>query len=167
MAPAEKSGLPDASLDLITVAQALHWFQFDEFFEEARRVMRPDARIAVWCYGDSKISPEIDPLVDEVNKGILGPYWDERRKYIDEAYRTIPFPFDVVASPKLSLVCEWTAEHYLGYVESWSSLQNYRRQHPEAPDVVQALGKKLAPLWKDVKKVSWPLDLKVGKKKGP
>ena len=168
MAPAEASGLPDASVDLVTVAQALHWFQFEKFYAEVKRVLKPDGRLAVWCYGTSRISPEIDALVDEVYEGILGKYWDPARLYIDAGYTTIPFLMDEVKpTPQFSLVCEWTADQYCGYIESWSALQKYRTQHGSNPDLVQSLAHKLAPIWNDKKKVIWPMAVRVGKKTRP
>ena len=184
VAPAENSGLPPACVDLVTVAQALHWFEFEKFYAEVSRVLKPDGRLAVWCYGTSRISAEIDRVVDEVYDGILGKYWDPARLYIDENYRTIPFLMEEIKpTPEFSLVCEWTADQYLGYIESWSALQNYRKQHGSAtrdsrsaeidpapgnePDLIKSLAQKLAPIWKDKKKVIWPMAVRIGKKTRP
>ena len=102
VAPAEGSGLPAASVDLITVAQALHWFDLDPFYAEVNRVLKPGGRIAVWCYGITKVHTAIDAIVEGFYSGTLNGYWDPARHFIDEEYRTIAFPFPEGMSQKIT-----------------------------------------------------------------
>lgn len=92
-ARAEHTPIADRSIDLITVAQAIHWFDFNAFYQEVSRVAKPGALLAAWGYGLLSVSPELDPIIEEFYADILGSYWDDERSYLDESYRTIPFPF--------------------------------------------------------------------------
>ena len=51
VAPAERSGLPDAAVDLVTLALAAHWFDLPRFYAEVRRVGRPRTAIALISSG--------------------------------------------------------------------------------------------------------------------
>ena len=97
--PAEQTDFPDNSFDLVTVAQALHWFRFDEFYKEVKRVTKPAAFFAGWTYSLLRISDEIDQLIEYHHYNTLSGYWDDERKYVDEEYRNIPFPFAKINSP--------------------------------------------------------------------
>src|SRR5215212_214493 len=97
--PAEHVSLNDASVDLVTVAVALHWFNFDEFYREVKRVLNPNGVLAAWTYSLTEISPEIDPLIDQYYSEIVGGYWPERIRYLEERYETIPFPFEEITPP--------------------------------------------------------------------
>ncbi|HWL92585.1 MAG TPA: class I SAM-dependent methyltransferase [Phycisphaerae bacterium] len=89
-------GLNDASVNLVTVAQALHWFATEAFFANVRRVLKQGGIIAAWCYGIHCVNPAIDAISGRFYHEITGPYWPEGREYIDEKYETIPFPFEEV-----------------------------------------------------------------------
>lgn len=78
-ARAKATPLAAASIDLVTVVQAIHWFDFEAFYKEVRRVARPEALLAVWGYGLIKISAAIDPLLQQLYSHTLGPYWDAER----------------------------------------------------------------------------------------
>jgi ubiquinone/menaquinone biosynthesis C-methylase UbiE len=91
--PAEKTALEDSSIDLVTVAQALHWFNFEEFYKEVKRVLRKNGVIAAWAYGLHSISPGIDKVTYHLYEDILGRYWPKERKYIESKYEDVPFPF--------------------------------------------------------------------------
>lgn len=91
--PVEQSEIPSHTVDLITVATAVHWFDLERFYREAQRVLKPDGALTVWCYGLSRINPGIDKVVQHYYRNIVGPYWPPERHYIDEKYETIPFPF--------------------------------------------------------------------------
>ncbi len=125
VAPAEASGLPDASVDLVTVAQAFHWFDFERFFAEVRRVLAPGGALAVWSYNLARIDPAVDRWIDDLAKDRLGPWWPPERRWVDEEYRTIPFPFPEVQAPLFHMREEWSLERYLLYVRTWSALKRY------------------------------------------
>lgn len=133
-APAEVSPLLDGSADLITVAQAIHWFDFDAFYAEVRRVLKPNGCLAVIGYGlieaeDTTLNQLIQQLYFETLKG----YWDAERRYIDEMYQTIPFPFQEQMVSPLSLPYCWSSQQLLNYFNTWSGLKHYMKQHEHSP----------------------------------
>ena len=165
LAPAEESGLTDESIDLITVAQALHWFQLEHFWTEARRVLRPKGVIAVWCYAFLEIAPEIDAIVNRFYSETVGPYWDFERTLVEDGYRTIAFPFAGIAVPKFAMSAAWSLAHLVGYLQSWSATQNFIAKNRFDP--TQQVGAELAAIWGDpstVREVQWPLHFKIGRK---
>lgn len=126
VAPAEASGLADASIDLVTVAQALHWFDIDAFNREAARVLKPGGAIAVWTYQTPTVeTPGVREAFLHLARDVVGPYWPPERQLIDDAYRTIPFPFDEVAAPPFELRIEWTLAQLAGYLRTWSATTRY------------------------------------------
>ncbi|HET6280558.1 MAG TPA: class I SAM-dependent methyltransferase [Polyangia bacterium] len=163
-APAERPPLPDASIDLITVAQALHWFDFAPFFAEVRRVARPGAAFAAWAYGNCRVSPEVDALYDHLYEQVLGPYWPPERAHVEQGYRTIPSPFAAMPAPSFVMDVHWDLAGFLGYVETWSATQRYRRQTgqdplaPLRPALESAWGDPAAP-----RRIVWPLALLVAR----
>ncbi|NNE78157.1 MAG: class I SAM-dependent methyltransferase [Pricia sp.] len=131
---AENSSLKNASVDLVIVAQAIHWFDFDSFYKEVKRVLRPNGIIAVIGYGFVQTeNPKLTMLIRHFYEDIVGPYWDEERKYVDDHYVTIPFPFEEIAIPKFEMKYKWTSAHLLGYLESWSAVAHYRRKNKSNP----------------------------------
>jgi len=137
VAPAERSGLADACADLVTVAQAVHWFDRDRFFLEARRVMKPGAVIACWAYGHlTPDEPELRRLTDKVSREILGPYWDERARLVWDGYETMAFPFADIKAPEFYLTSSWTLPELIGYFTSHSATQAFikaKGYHPAQP----------------------------------
>lgn len=131
--PAEKTSFPDGYFDLITVAQAIHWFDFDAFYREVDRTMRPGGVLAVIGYDLIRISPEVDRVLDGFYRDVVGPYWDRERRYIDEQYRTIPFPYPEVAVPVFVNEVEWTFEHLIGYIGTWSAVKHYQKEKGQDP----------------------------------
>ena len=162
VAVAEASGLPDASIDLITVAQALHWFDAPRFYAEARRVLKPDGVLTVWCYGVCTLAPEHgDALLQELYSGILGPYWPPERRHIEAGYRTLPFPRPELAVPHLAMVLEWSLEQLLGYLSSWSATNRYIQAHGRDP--LLPFRAAIAPYWGDPairRNIHWPLNIR-------
>jgi len=164
VAPAESSGLPDASIDLVTVAQAVHWFDFDRFYAEVRRVVAPGGALALWTYDYARISPAIDALVDRLGHETVGAYWPPGRRWVDERYRTIPFPFAEIPAPPFELLERWPLAPFVGYLRTWSSVQRYLAAHGEDP--VAALLPELAEAWGDAetpRDVRWPIFLRCGR----
>jgi len=104
---AEKSGLATQSIDLITVAQAVHWFDFDKFYQEVHRVARREAIIALWGYGLLSISTTLDQILGNFYHEVVGQYWDAERKHLDHQYQTIPFPFKTVPTPVFTMSVTW------------------------------------------------------------
>ncbi len=160
--PAEKPSFPDYFFDLIVVAQAIHWFDFDKFYAEVRRTAKSDAILAVVGYGRVSISDEIDQLIDIFYQNIIGPYWDKERKYIDEYYQTIPFPFQEFTTPDFAIELEWEFDHFIGYLNTWSAVKKFTTKNNYNP--IADLQSALEDHWeeKTSKKVSFPLLLRVG-----
>jgi SAM-dependent methyltransferase len=165
IAPAEHSDLPDQSADLVTAAQALHWFNAPAFFTEARRVLKPDGAIAVWGYGDPVLdTADLQQLLHTFNRVKLEPYWFAERNLLLDGYRGIEFPFVELESPPFELRVSWTLPDLLGYLRTWSATAQYVAA--SGVDPVEELEQSLAPKWGDPKTprgIRWPLYLRVGK----
>lgn len=160
--PAESSNFSNCQFDLITVAQAIHWFDFEKFYKEVRRTLKPDGTVAIIGYGLIKINPALDAIIQDFYKNIVGRYWDAERKYIDELYTTIPFPFKEIPSPVFTIEDDWTFDHLLGYFSTWSAVKNYIKHRNEDP--IQLIRGKLRSVWGNerVMKISFPIFLRVG-----
>ncbi|PVY39979.1 ubiquinone/menaquinone biosynthesis C-methylase UbiE [Pontibacter virosus] len=130
---AEQSSLSDRSVDLIVVAQAVHWFDFDRFYKEVERVLKPDGVIAVIGYGLLKTSLSLDKVIEHFYSKVLDGYWDPERRYLDEGYRTIPFPFEELELPKFSSSYAWTPDDLIGYLNTWSAVKHYEKQQGHNP----------------------------------
>lgn len=125
-ASAEESGLDDHSVDLVTVAQAIHWFDFDAFYAEVKRVLKPQGCLAVIGYGLIEASDSrLDQLIQHLYRVTLKGYWDAERRYVDECYQSIPFPFEEQSVPALQLKYSWTGQQLLDYFQTWSGLKHY------------------------------------------
>ena len=165
VARAEQSGLGPASTDLVTAAQALHWFDAAAFFAEARRVLKHDGAIAVWGYGDPILdTPRLDELLHEFNRVKLERYWSAERRLLLDGYRTIDFPFVEVEPPFFELRAFWNLAELLGYLRTWSATAKYVEQH--GLDPVSELEPLLAREWGDAasaRLIRWPLHVRAGK----
>lgn len=146
VAPAEASGLDPASADLITVAQALHWFDVAAFYREARRVARPGALLAAWTYTiPEPAEPQVRAAFDDFYRTVVGPYWPPERRHVESRYTTLDFPAPRVAVPDFQLSVQWPLAQLLGYFSSWSATARYRAA--TGGDPVAILEQVLAPLW--------------------
>lgn len=160
---AEATNFRDSFFDLITVAQAIHWFNFDAFYKEAYRLLKPHEIIAVMGYGLFKTNEETDKIINDFYHDILGAYWDDGRKYIEESYKTIPFPFEEIY-PEEQYFNEftWNFEQLKGYLLTWSAVQHYIKAKGTSPfDLIE---EELKETWKKGdKRVTFPLLLRIGK----
>lgn len=164
VAPAERCPLPDAAADLVTVAQALHWFNFDRFLAEVRRVGRPGGILAVWSYRFHRVNPAVDAVLDRLEAEFVGPYWPPERHYVEERYQTIPFPFAELLPPAFDLTAEWPLPGLVGYLNTWSAVKRFTAAHGFNP--VERLTPEFAAAWGDaaaVRTVRWDLHLRVGR----
>ena len=163
--PAEQTELEDASVDLITVAQALHWFDLDSFYAEARRVAKPNGIIAAWCYSLGSVTPAIDKVVQKLYHDILGDaYWPKERRYIDVGYKTILFPFKKLKPPAFEVQKSFQMSALIGYLRTWSAVKEYQLQHEKDP--VDEIMPDLETAWGSHDKIytmRWPIHLLVGK----
>lgn len=166
VAPAEASGLPDACAGLVTVAQALHWFDLDRFYAEATRVLSPAGVLAVWAYGVNQVegSP-VNEIVQDYYANVVGPYWPPERKLVEDGYRTVPFPFTGITPPAFHMETRWTLAQLLGYFSTWSATNRCLKATGRNP--LDLLAPALARAWGDVtspRRVVWPLSVRVGRK---
>lgn len=163
--PAEQCSAPDRAFDLIVVAQAIHWFNFDLFYAQVRRVLKPGGILAVVGYSLFRTNaPAVDDIIHQrFYREITGPYWDPERRYLDEGYRTIPFPFDEIQMPEYSMRYRWTLPDVLGYLNTWSAVQHYIRANGHNP--VKLIETELRQAWGGVgeREIVCPLLLRVGR----
>ncbi|MCB0705780.1 MAG: class I SAM-dependent methyltransferase [Saprospiraceae bacterium] len=160
---AEQTDMPMEFFDLITIGQALHWFDFDAFFAEAKRVIKPGGWLAAWGYELCTLPEKLNPVIHSFYHDVLGDYWDPERRHVDNAYADIPFPFLVIPTPKFVQTMHWDLEEMEGFLNTWSAVQHYRKATGEDP--VKHVMKDLNKLWPSGEKqvVSFPLFLKMGK----
>jgi ubiquinone/menaquinone biosynthesis C-methylase UbiE len=144
-ARAEQTPFPAQRFDLITVAQAVHWFDVPAYHAEIRRVARPGAVLAEWGYGLVQVGPEIDAIVQRFYRETMGPYWDANRWHIDDEYARIPFPFAAVQRAHFAVQRQWSAEWFLQYLRTWSSVVTHRRE--TGSDAVALLATEVTRLW--------------------
>lgn len=164
VAPTESAGLEARSVDLVTVAQAVHWFERPAFYAEVRRVLKPGGALAVWCYGLCGIEPAIDEVIRNFYLGELAGCWPPERALVDAGYRGMDFPFAEVAPPALCMTQRWTLEELMAYLRTWSAVQKLLRE--SAYDPLTQLRTALARLWgeaREPKAVRWPLCIRAGR----
>ena len=159
----DRADVPDDSFDLVTVAQAIHWFNFEAFYAEVKRTLKPDGVIAVFGYGLMLIDKKVDQVIHKLYEDILGKYWDSERRYIEEGYKTIPFPFEEVSAPHFQIKTTWSFSQMIGYLNTWSSLQHYKKANERNP--LEYLMTELKDAWGDdaEKEVRFPILLRVGR----
>lgn len=160
--PAEVTPFDAETFDLITVGQALHWFQFEAFHQEVKRVAKPGAILAVWTYQLIEITPAIDTLITHFYTTTIGEYWDKERAHVENRYAEIPFPYKKVETAIFPQTYDWTLIQLCNYLRTWSSVKKYERIHQIDP--VLALEQQLIPLWdiNSSQKVTFPVFVKVG-----
>ncbi len=162
VAAAENSGIGSETIDLIMVAQALHWFDLDRFYAEARRVLKPDGVLAASAYNLLHIEPAIDVVVNRYYYEVVGPFWPPERRLIEQ-FADLPFPFQEIDTPKFEMIASWDLDHLVGYLRTWSSTQRFIAAKGEDP--VKEISDELGSAWgtpEQMRNVSWPLTLRVG-----
>jgi SAM-dependent methyltransferase len=161
--PSEDSGIASASVDLIVVAQALHWFDLNRFFDECRRVLKDGGVIAIWSYGLHRISHEIDAVIDNFYDEVIGAYWPAERVMVEEGYAGIRLPFTEIPPPPFHMQAQWTLSRLHGYLGTWSAVQRYRNARGGNP--IECIRADLDRAWGDdehTRLIEWPLKLRVG-----
>jgi SAM-dependent methyltransferase len=162
LGPEAASGLASASCDLVTAAQAAHWFDLPAFYAEVHRVLKPNGVLAIWGYAPILVAPAIDPVVAWFEHQRVGPYWPAGRELANTQYRTLPFPYARLEAPAFVMERHWTCLEFLGYVSTWSAVQRCREA--EGRDPMLEMAAALEPVWgADPRDVRWPLHLLVGR----
>lgn len=162
--PAEQCALAHARVDLVTVAQALHWFDHARFYIEVSRVLKPGGVFAAWTYSDCHVTPAIDLLKDRLYVDLTGPYWPPERVHTDSGYSTLPFPFVEISAPAFDMHANWTLAQFLAYLRSWSATQRYLKDKGEDP--VALVESAMRDAWGDQaaqRAVHWTFHLRCGR----
>jgi SAM-dependent methyltransferase len=160
VAPAESTAFKDSSFDLVTVGQALHWFDVDAFFVEATRVIVPGGVLAAWCYEICRVSAEVDSAIDYLYKELTGPFWPSERGFIERGYRDFTLPGAELKGPPLAMRLDWNADDMLGYLRTWSACQRFALEHGRDP--VTIIEPNIRDAWGDAARaVVWPVSTRV------
>lgn len=161
---AESSALRSSRVDLITVAQALHWIDLARFCAEVDRVAAPGAALAIWGYARLRVSPAIDALIRRFHDETVGPYWSAERRLVEEEYRGFAIPIQEVTAPHFAIEAEVTLADLLGYLRTWSAVGKYLSVNRKDP--VEDLAPELAANWgapATARRVVWPLFVRAGR----
>ncbi|MAS95238.1 MAG: SAM-dependent methyltransferase [Verrucomicrobiales bacterium] len=158
--PAEAPGAADGSVDLVTVAQAAHWFDRDRFYEGVKRILKPGGVLAMWCYELTTVSEDVDVLISDYYCS-LDDYWPPERKYVEDGYRSFDFPFSELEAPKFTIQCDWNVEQMLAYLQSWSATQRCWKESGSNP--IDRIREGLVSVWGERSRpVGWPVSMRVG-----
>lgn len=160
---AEEADFPPAYFDLITVAQAAHWFALESFYESARRSLKPEGLLALIGYGlIESVEEPIDRQIRTLYQDTLGSYWEPERSHVDTHYRSLSFPFREMEAPRFTIEVDWTAERLAAYLQTWSAAQQYQQTHGE--DAVAAFAQQLASSWghQKTRRFRFPVFMRVG-----
>jgi SAM-dependent methyltransferase len=163
VAPAEDSGIDPGTIDLIMVAQALHWFDLDHFYAEAQRVLKPDGVIAASAYNLLQIEPVIDEVVNRYYYEVVGSFWPPERKLV-ERFADLPFTFHKIDPPKFEMRASWNLDHLVGYLRTWSSTQRFIAAKDSDP--LKQIMDDLRTAWgapEQTRNIIWPLTLRIGR----
>jgi SAM-dependent methyltransferase len=161
--PAENVSLGNSTADLVTVAVAVHWFDLEKFYNEVKRVLKPEGIIAVWMYHLPAISSEIDAQVEKYYSVVLKDFWPDRFQYVDSRYSTLPFPFKELSHPGFNMKTVWDLDQLSGFLSSWSAVKTYHEKNGTHP--LNEIWQDLKNAWGDenVKRtLIWPLYIRVG-----
>lgn len=161
---ADQPAIPDRSVDLITVAQAIHWFDVESFYAAAKRVMKPDGILAIWAYSLPQIHTKIDEIILNFRHRVVGPYWPPELRLLDHGYTTISFPFKEIEPPEFHIRKRMALEEIIGHVRSWSATEQFLQQ--TGVDPMPELRRQLLTQWgrqDALRTVSWKLMMRVGK----
>ncbi|MFI5356072.1 MAG: class I SAM-dependent methyltransferase [Opitutales bacterium] len=153
---AEDSGLASASVDLITVAQAIHWFDLERFWPEAARVLKPRGVLAFWGYCWPQVCPDVDRVLDAL-RAELAPYWPARSARLLAGYAEIRPPLPAIAVPAYQVEVAWSRHDYVAHLRSWSAARYHREHH--GIDLLDSFALRLAAAWPATRevRVTWPL----------
>lgn len=164
VAPAEASGLADASIDLLAVAQAAHWFDLPAFFAEARRLLRPGGAIVLISYAGMEPRGAIEAIVERFRLRTLDRYWPPERAMVETGYRDIALPFAPIDAPSFSIEVEWALDSLIGYLDTWSAVRAMEQDIGRGP--FEAAAAELRRAWGDpssLRTIRWPLTILAGR----
>ncbi len=119
--PSEQTPFTSQIFDVICVAQALHWMDFDRFWPEVKRVLKPDGLFAAWGYTWTKLTPDIDAIVQTALLDVIQPYWAAQNKLLWDHYQDVSIPFEPIDTPEFMMTTAWTLAEFMAYLHTWSS----------------------------------------------
>lgn len=159
---AEQAPFTEQVFDLVTVAQALHWFDLERFYAEIKRLLKQQGVFAVWSYSLMQINPAIDEIIQHFYTEVVGPYWPFERHLVENGYRELDFPFKEILAPQFAMRADWSFDHLLGYLSTWSAVKRYRQE--QGRDPLRLITPQLALAWgeQQTQVVNWPLSLRAG-----
>lgn len=160
---AEQPELPDHTFDLITIAQAIHWLNFNKFYDVVRKKAHDETLLAVIGYGMIRISDTLNPIIDDLYEEAFGQYFNKNRKYLDQEYQNISFPFDEIQTPDFEITYEWNINYLEGYFNSWSAIQKIKSEQDYNPadSTIAKIKSEISGL--EVMKVTFPIFLRLAK----
>jgi SAM-dependent methyltransferase len=162
---AEESGFPSRHFDAVCVASAIHWFDYDRFYPEVKRVLRPRGVIAAWGYDHLRVAPEFDAEFEKRIERVIAPHWPPRKKLLHDGYRDVPFPFERIEPPPIEMHTDWSFEQLMAFVRSWSGVQ--RCIAVQGDDFFTSAARELGQIWgnpDDVRRCSMDLYIVAGRK---
>jgi len=161
---AEEVSIEAGSVDLVSVAMAVHWFDLEPFYQVVQRVCRLDGILAVWMYHLPVIDPSIDQILEHYYADVLAGFWPERFHFLAERYRTLPFPFEELNPPEFEMQADWELGHLIGFLDSWSATRRYQAERGQNP--INIIWPEISGLWGEPgqpRTIRWPLYLRVGR----
>lgn len=165
VAAAEDSTLTTASVDLITVAQALHWFDLPGFTVEVDRTLKKEGILSVWSYNLLTIRPDIDEQINHLYGTVLYDYWPAERTLVEGEYKHIDFPFTELKVPIFQMTLDWTLVQLVAYLSTWPAVNAYILEKESDP--VEIIYTELLKLWgspETRRHIQWPLSIRAWKK---
>jgi SAM-dependent methyltransferase len=135
--PAEETDFASGTFDFVTVAQALHWFDFERFWPEVRRVAKRGAFFCAWGYAWFRYGEDVEAELVRPAMRLLEPYWAPQNRILWNGYRQedIRFPFERIEAPGFVLELDTTVGGIIDYVRTWSAFKRAQA----VPEVARAL----------------------------
>jgi SAM-dependent methyltransferase len=160
--PAEKSSLLTNSVDLVTISQALHWFDHHAFYEEVKRVSKKNGIIAAWTYSLWQVNAEVDDILHNYHFNTLKSYWDPEREHVDNGYANLPFPFKRINTPTFTISLQWSLNDLKGYLNTWSAIKKFQSINKYNP--VDQVIENISRIWPapETRSITFPLHLLIG-----
>lgn len=162
LAGVEQTDFSNDSFDLITIGQAIHWFDRDQFYKEVNRVGKHRGIIAAFGYNPVRFSPAFDEALNRFYYDVIYPYWDKARKVVEDQYQSISFPFEEMEAPEFKIRLDWSIQDLQGYINTWSAVQAFINKNGYNP--VDEFVEGVKPLWtKESESVYFPVFLRIGR----
>lgn len=160
---AESLPLASGCANLITVAQAAHWFDLPAFYNEVNRIATSNAVLALISYGVLSLEPDLDDCFQDFYHNDIYSFWPAARRLVDSGYADLDFPFIEQQAPVLSINLRWDLREFLGYVSTWSAIRHAEKLGQL--DVLSKFASNLYSIWgapEQKRTISWPINMRIG-----